>query len=451
MLERLRAWLGSLLRSKFVQDTITLQAGRLVLTAVGFATFVVVARLLGPEQYGLYQTALVMHGLLLTFDLTGLGPSTITRLSEAVAACDRSQARALMGYFLQMSLLVAVLASGVAWLFGPGFARASYGNAYIGELMRVYTLSLFLTPLYQLVLLTLQSARAMRAYTALENVASLGESGLRIGAVLLGLGPAGVIAAHLLAALLKAVGSAWLYRRWQRRLPDVLPGFGEVLLAARRNSPRPYWRFGVLLAVDKNLASLFTLLPLQLLGMWASPTEVGFLRLGLGALSYPALLFDGILANLAARLPADVGRRDYLRLQDNFRRVARWIVWLSLGLFGTFALAAPLIVPLLGAEYVPAIPLVRVLCLYGAITGVGGIFGPLYRTLRLMRAILAVKLAALALAALPAAWLILSYRSLGGAWAVNLVYAISLVLTVAVTWPQLRRRAREQRALEGGA
>ncbi len=444
MRERLSSPLRNLLRSKFVQDTITLQAGKLALTAINFATFAIVARGLGSEAYGVYRLALTMHGLLMTLNLTGLGPSTITRLSEAIGGHDRARTRDLMGFFVQMSLIVALIASGAAFTFGPAFAGASYDNPFIGELMRLYTLILFFRPIYNLSLIALQSTRAMRRYTALENGASLFEALLKIAAVLPGGGPMGIIVAHLVAAIGRAGAGIWVYRRLQRQQPEVLPTVREVITAARRNSPRPYWRFGVLLALDKNLAGLYTLLPQQLLGMWAGEAAVGFLNLGLGALQYPALLFSGILTNLAARLPAAAGSGDYARLAANFRRVMRWIAPLAVGMYGLFALLAPVVVFVLGPEYVPATQVIRILCLYGAVTAIGGIFGPLYRTLRLMRAILAVKVAALALAALPAAWLIQTQGAAGGAWAIDLVYAIAVALTIGVTWPHLRRLAELQ-------
>ncbi|MBN2472707.1 MAG: oligosaccharide flippase family protein, partial [Anaerolineae bacterium] len=242
MLQRLRALLHNVLRSKFVRDTITLQAGTLALTAVNALSFVVIVRGLGPEQYGVYQLVITMHGLLMTLNLTGLGPSTITRLAEAVGAGDQARARDLMGFFLQASLAVAVLAGLVAWGFGPAFARASYANVTIGELYRIYVLVLFFEPVYRLVLLALQSLREMRRFTILENGALILEALFKIGVVLLGGGASGVIAAHLAAVIARAIIAVLVYRRQQRARPEVLPAIPAVLGAALRNSPRPYWQ-----------------------------------------------------------------------------------------------------------------------------------------------------------------------------------------------------------------
>ncbi len=445
MLQRLRTILQNILRSKFVRDTLTLQAGTLVLTAVNALSFVVIVRGLGPEQYGVYQLVITMHGLLMTLNLTGLGPSTITRLAEAVGAGDGTRARDLMAFFLQASLAVAVLAGLVAWAFGPAFAAASYDNATIGELYRVYVLILFFDPIYRLVLLTLQSLRAMRAFTILENGMLLLEALLKIGVILLGGGARGVVLAHVAAVILRAAVAVILYRAQRRARPALLPTIPAVLRGMLRNSPRPYWQFGFWLALDKNISSLYTLLPVQIVAMVAGEAAAGFLRLGLNALSYPNMLFKGILTNLETRLPADAGQGNYIRLADNFRRLNRWLIPASAALYGGVALFAPLAVPVLGEEYAPAIGVIRALCVYGLITGIGGSFGPLYRTLRMLGAILGTKIAALALAALPGLWLITTQAALGGAWTINLVYALSVGLTMALVWPRLRRLAQEQR------
>lgn len=330
---------------------------------------------------------------------------------------------------------------------------------------------LFPLPVYHLMLLVLQSRRSMRAYTLLENGGVVVDVALVVIVVVTKTGAAGLVVAYLLSALVKAAGSVWAYRDLQRRRAEELPSIGEILTAARHNSPRPYWRFGFSLAIDKNLASLFLLLPQQFVGTAHGPAAVGFLKLAISALNKPAVVFTGILTNLAARVPANVGRGEYAQLEVNMRKVILVVIPGALILFSAFAVLAPLAVPILiGDEYTPVIPLIRVLCIYAVISGVGGVFGPLYRSLRLMRPILVAKVAALALAALPALWLVQqpfealigadtlnrlghglavlpplwladNFAALGGAWAINLVYALSVGLTIAITWPAMRRRA----------
>ncbi len=50
-------------------------------------------------------------------------------------------------------------------------------------------------------------------------------------------------------------------------------------------SPRPYWRFGVANAIDKNIAQLFTQIPLQLVGIFAGARAVGYLSLAMSGIA----------------------------------------------------------------------------------------------------------------------------------------------------------------------
>jgi O-antigen/teichoic acid export membrane protein len=442
LIDRIRDTWHRLRHSKFVRDTITLQAGKILLTVLNAAAFIVLARGLGPDGYGEYQLVLTAYGLIMTLNLTGLAPGTIIRLAEAIGAGDRTRVRDLLGFFVQVSAGMAVIVLAVALIFGPLIAVSDE----IARLLRVYVLILFFQPLYTLTLFTLQGLRIMRRYTLLENTAAFMESGLRIGAVLVGLGVPGVVMAHVLSAAVKAGISLIIYRRTRRDHADVLPGMGDILHAARTNSPRPYWRFGVLLAVDKNLSNLYTLLPVQLIGLWHGEAAAGFARLGLSALTYPALLFRGILTNLETRLPADVGQANYVRLMDNLRRVLRYVTPISVGVFAAFAVVAPLVVPVLGEEYIPAIPVIRILCVYGAIIGVGGVFAPVYRALNIMPVMLAVRVAGLVSGLVMLALVLRPYAEVGAAWAINAMFAVSVSLTALVVLPRITRLAREQRA-----
>ncbi len=441
MVRRLKSLIYTLRNSKFVRDTVTLQAGKISLLVVNMASFVVVLRLLGPEGYGTYQLVLAMHAMLMTINIAGLAPSTIIQLAEAVGAQDRTLIRNLMGFFLQISLVIALVMTLIAVLFGPLLAEASYQNDSIGRLLRVYTLTLFLAPVYTLSLIVLQSVRAMRSYSLLENGGNLAEAGLKILAVVLGGGVAGLIVAHVFSAAIKMLGGLYAYRRELHRRPALLPGPGEVLVAARRNSPRPYWRFGVSLALDKNVSAWYILLPVQLVGMWAGEAAVAYLKLGLNVFQYSDLLFKGILTNLETRLPADVGKRDYARLRDNVRRVLLWMIPVSVGLYAALAMFAPLMPLVLGDEYSPAVVVIQILCVYGVAVGLGGLFGPLYRTLRVVRSMIVMRLVILTIAVLPGLWLIRTYGANGGAWVVNLVYALNLTFTLLIVWPRLSRLA----------
>ena len=447
LLQRAQRWLRQLLDIKFVRDTLALQTGTLISVMIGVVASIILVRGLGGYQYGLYSLMLTMYGLLMTLNLTGLGPSATTQISEAVAAEDRAETARVMAFFVQMSLGVAVIATALTLPFAPGVADRSYDNASIGGLLQIYIFTLFFTPIHNLALTMLKSTRSMQSYTVFNNVTAVLDAALILAAILIDGTARGVVIARLASAVIGALLSVGVYARLQRRFSDTLPTLREVTRALRTTSPRPYWRFGFQLALDKNISQLYTLLPLQMLGMWATPQAAGYLRMALSALERPALFFSGILINMSVQVPADYARRDYARLRANFSRVLKWIVPLSVAVFGTFSLLAPLLVPILyGDEYRPAVPAIIILGVYGTVTGIGGIFGPLYRALRIMRPILAVKVISLVIATLPSIALVRAWGAVGGAWSINFYFIVSIALTIVVTWPRVTALAAAQTA-----
>jgi N-methylhydantoinase A/acetophenone carboxylase len=172
-IRRARQWVARLLEIKFVRDTLALQTGNFVSVVVGVVASIVLVRGLGSAEYGLYSLMLTMYGLLMTLNLTGLGPSATTQLSEAVAAEDRAETARVMAFFVQMSLAVAVIATALALALAQPVAARSYGDASIGSLLQIYIFTLFFTPVHNLALTMLKSTRSMQSFTVFNNVTAV--------------------------------------------------------------------------------------------------------------------------------------------------------------------------------------------------------------------------------------------------------------------------------------
>jgi hypothetical protein len=126
----------------------------------------------------------------------------------------------------------------------------------------------------------------------------------------------------------------------------------------------------------------------------------------------------------------------------------------AIGFYTLFVLIVPYIVPLVfGAESQAAVPAILVMSIFGGVTMVGGLFGPLYRALDLMRPAVLIKAVTLVMVLLPA-WLVLQNRDLFargtagydmngsvlGAWMINGLYIISAILTAWIALAALNRK-----------
>jgi O-antigen/teichoic acid export membrane protein len=128
----------------------------------------------------------------------------------------------------------------------------------------------------------------------------------------------------------------------------------------------------------------------------------------------------------------------------------------SLVVYGALALLAPFIIPpLLGEDWRNIVPVLSVAALFGAISTVTGVFGPLYRALNRVWSAIFIKFLIIGVV-IGMGYLFLhdlvlmtsginalnTTAAVGGAWMVNTLYAGTGFLT---GWMSLRALQRENR------
>jgi O-antigen/teichoic acid export membrane protein len=464
MIERLRA----LLRRRFVQDTLVLQIGRVGTTLLTLLSSLLVARLLGTEAYGTWALVQSLLAIVLAFNLTGISAALSTRLPLAIGAGETDSIRDGLAVYVQVSTAWGVGLVGVLLLIGPSLGTQLYDDAQIGVLAAMLGLTVLPDALYNLVITTLQSQRAMRSLAVLQNVNQVVLLLGTLAALLISPTPLGMVLSRVVYSVLTLFIAVGFYQRYRTTFSVPYPPIRTVLRRMLRVSPRPYLGFGFLNAMDKNIASLYTEIPLQLVGIFAGRTAAGYLELGFKALTIANTFTSAVFDTMQVVIPQTVGRRDFSALRQNFTRV---LLVLGIGgilFYGLFALGTPLLIPLLfDPSWQPAVPAVATLAVYGIVTTVGGIFGPLYRTLNLMRSAILVKLIALVVILVPG-WLhmqqighihtlwilpiavqadvpsVLQAGAISGAWMVNGLLTVSVLLTALFCLRALRRAGTAQ-------
>ncbi len=455
--------LRSLFRSKFVRDTLALQIGKVGVTASTLLAALLVARLLGVQAYGVWALAQSLFSIALVFDLTGITTSTSTMLPMAVAAKDETRILDLLAVYVKIMAVWAVILLAGLVIAAPPLAAMSYGDSRAGVLAAALALGVLPDALYNLVITTLQSQRAITLLAAFQNVNQFTLLICTAGVLLISPTPEGMVGARLVYSVTTMAMALWLYHRQRSRYEVPYPAMGQIARRALGISPRPFLGFGLMNALDKKIANLYIEIPLQLVGIHAGAAAAGYLEIGFKALSLPALLSSALFENLQAVVPQAVGRGEYARLRHDLLRIVAGLAAAAVVFYSAFALLVPVFLPLLfGSAWTLAVPVVVTLAVYGAVTMVGGVFGPLYRALNLMRSILAIKAGTL-LVIVPGLWALVQISAVESAWRVNELLApaipaleqngavigawivnglmiVSVGLTAAVSLPALRNR-----------
>ncbi len=463
--DRLRAFFGK----KFVRDTLILQVGKVGITLFTFLSALLVARLMGAREYGIWALAQSVLSIAQAFNLTGLNTSINTQLPMAVGAKDEREIRNLLAAYVKVALIWGVGIFVVLLLIGPLLTGLAYnGDRHIGLLAAFLSLTVLPDMLYNLLTTTLQSQRSMRRLVILTNLNQVVLLLCTLVALIISATPESMVISRIVYSTVTFFMALWFYQHYRRDYAVPYPHMNHVLRQIGSVASRAYLGFGFLNAVDKNIASFYTEIPLQIVGIYAGKTAAGYLELGFKALTIPATFASALFDNIQAVVPQAIGRGDYVHLRRNFLRVLTVLGIGAVIFYVLFALVVPIIVPLIfSRQWIPAIPVVAALAVYGIVGTVGGIIGPLYRGLNLMRPVIIIKLVTMAAILLPGllilqqkaavldVWAVIQgstpLLALGsqsgavvGAWIVNGLLLVSALLTAFVALPVLRRKALEQ-------
>src|SRR5699024_6733428 len=101
----------------------------------------------------------------------------------------------------------------------------------------------------------LQARRSMKTWAYLQNANQLVLTVSVVVAVVLSATPQGVVAGRLFYSYTTMLLAFYVYVRSRQTESLTFPTLGAIFRRAVSVSPRGYWRFGVLLALDKNISN----------------------------------------------------------------------------------------------------------------------------------------------------------------------------------------------------
>ena len=309
---------------------------------VSFATGVVLARLLAPEDFGTYAVALAVTNVL--FGLNDLGVLlAVVRWTGNV----RDAARTAMTLSVGTSLVLFA----ACWLATPWYANTMGTPGAIGVLrLLLVTIMLdgFSSVSHGLLIREYRQSRL-----ALAELAAMPVSvGVSIGLALSGAGAwsfaAGQVAANVVTMVLTL--------RWA----PFWPGFGFNRAVARR-----LLAFGLPLAFTSLVEYALLNADYLIVGRVLGPVALGYYLLAFNMSSWPSSLVTEAVRKVSFvsfhELSNDVGR-----LAAAFRKAFAYMVAYALPVvLGLALLAAPLIEVVYGEDWLPAAEALRFLAVLG--------------------------------------------------------------------------------------
>ncbi|MGA2663713.1 MAG: flippase [Nitrososphaerales archaeon] len=255
------------------RGSFALFAGNLATTVVSFVAITLIARLLGPSQYGVYALAILVPNILLNFLGFGMN-SGITRY----AALHLSQGRPDLARRMTMNGVAFVVLSGVV-LSAVSAAGASLLSGFvlhrpdIASSVRLASLLIFGQAVFQAAISALLGWSRMGEISATNVLQSLLRFAIAVPLIVLGFAVTGALLGNVLSVILGGlVGLAVLVRRMAAGDGGVrlrpLEGFSEDV--------RSMLSYGATLFVGQFAANVSTQFVVVVLAAFASDATVGF-------------------------------------------------------------------------------------------------------------------------------------------------------------------------------
>jgi len=229
---------------------------------------IIIARLLGPENYGLFSLSLVVPSILAGLIDLGVNPA-LTRFSAKLRSEGKNQLAVSMlrsGFLFKLATGIAM--SGMCFIFSDAFAAYILNRPGMGFLIKLASLLI----VFQIVFTTLNSAfiglDKTEGSALIMNAQSIVKTTLGPLLVVLGFGVLGAIAGHVTSYMIAGLAGSLILSRHYR-------GLGKPSNDSFSNNLKTMLRYGLPLYLSALLALILSQYQTIILAFFVSNVEIG--------------------------------------------------------------------------------------------------------------------------------------------------------------------------------
>lgn len=332
------------LKKKTLQGLLYLGMGKGAGKIISFATTLVLARLLTPQDYGLMALVMVVVGFLEFFNEIGLG-SAIKQRPEVTPA-------QLNGSFT-LSLLISCALFGLVYLAAPAVA-AYYANAGLAPVMRLVALSFIIGALATVSDALLARAMQFKLVAGIEFVMILLQSGITLLLAWLGHGVWALAWGFVIAQAFKMVCIVGLGQWRPTRLGDIGAALDLI-------------RFGLTVTYSRLTWFLYSNAQTLIIGKTLNAQALGVYSMAESLASLPTGHVTGMVIRVASPMFSKL-QHDLQRLNNALLRMTTGLALINYPVMVGMACTARELVPVvLGPQWLAATLPLQVLCLVGLV------------------------------------------------------------------------------------
>jgi O-antigen/teichoic acid export membrane protein len=336
------------LKQKAISATLWSGADIFLRQGLQFIISIVLARLLTPEEFGTIALLYLFVGLASAFVDSGFSAALIQR--QDISHSDEST---VFWFNLGMGAAMAV----VLWLLAPWIA-GYFDQPVLVPLAYVLALNLFISALGAIQGTLLNKQLDFKTPMKIGAVATASSGAIGILMAWLGYG-VWALAAQTLAATALTTTLLWRLHKWR-------PMFIFSPASARR-----LFGFGGYLFIAGLMDAAYNRIYTLLIGKLYGVRDLGFYNRADGTKQLPVGVLTGILSRVAFPI-LSAASEDKEKLRRGVQHALRGMMLINMPMMlGLMAAAEPAVYVLFGHQWLPAVPILQVLCL-------AGIFWPLH-------------------------------------------------------------------------
>lgn len=330
------------LRKKAIGGVIWTVVDTFVLRGFSFLATIVLARWLGPEEFGLVGMIAVFIAIGTSITDSGLSSSLIRTKN----ADDKD--------FSTVFILNLALSAGVYLFlfFAAPYIADFFGQPVLKNLVRVYCLSFIFSAFSAVQLARLNKNMQFKKITKLNVPGTIVGTltGLLMG--YFGFGVWSIVCMYLITQLVKSI-SLWLSSDWR---PSI---------QYSKEKAKYHYGYGYKLMLSGLLNTAFQNIYNVVIGKFYSAKELGFFERSKSFNEYPVTTITSVVSKVTFPLLSSL-QDDKERIATIYKKLMQLTFFITAPLmFGAAAVAHPLFLLVLGEQWLEAVPYFQILCLAG--------------------------------------------------------------------------------------
>jgi teichuronic acid exporter len=336
------------MKQKALTATLWSGADFLIRQGLQFIVSIILARILSPEEFGTIALLFLFTGIASALVDSGFSAALIQK--KETTQLDEST---VFWFTFIMSVLMAL----VLCLVAPAIANF-YSMPVLVPLTMLMALNIVITALGVVHATLLTKQLDFKTQLKIGAYASVLSGLLAVAMALKGCGIWALAGQIILASVITTI-LLWIYRPWR-------PSF-----SFSKNSAVTQFSYGGYLLAATLIDIIYTRGYSLLIGKFYGVRELGFYSRAEGIKQLPVSGLSSVMSRVAFPL-FSAAAADKVLLKRGVQFSLRGMMLINIPMMiGLAAVAEPLVLVLIGKQWLPAVPVLQVLC-------IGGIFWPLH-------------------------------------------------------------------------